>query len=99
MLCKVKGTVNKADALTKHVTGEELSRHMDDTCIKAVDGRHNIAPEVARYEVHTLFEHEQWTCQLLVEIARTERTQYANLLTIMNCTVIVLGQALNHDCT
>ena len=51
MLCKVKGTVNKADALTKHVMGEELSRHMNDTCIKAADGRHHIAPEVAQDEV------------------------------------------------
>ena len=35
MLCKVKGTVNKADALTKHVSGDELHRHMNDTGIKS----------------------------------------------------------------
>ena len=51
MLCKVKGTVNKADALTKHVTSDELMRHMNDTGIKIVDGRHQIAPAVAQDEV------------------------------------------------
>ena len=53
MLDKIKGTVNKADALTKHVMGEELSIHMNDTCIKVADGRHHIAPEVAQDEVDT----------------------------------------------
>ena len=50
MSCKVKGTVNKADALTKHVNGDELFRHMSDTSIKAAEGRHNIAPETAQDE-------------------------------------------------
>ena len=50
MLCKVKGTVNKADALTKHVNGDELQRHMNDTSIKTAEGRHRIAPETAQDE-------------------------------------------------
>ena len=50
MLCKVKGTVNKADALTKHVTNEELNQHMNDTSTRAAESRHRLAPAVAQDE-------------------------------------------------
>ena len=45
---KVKGIDNLADALTKHVTQEEISMHMHGTAQEHAQGRHALAPEVAQ---------------------------------------------------
>ena len=52
---KVKGKDDLADALTKHVTQEEAGMHMHGTAQEHVQGRHALAPEVAKdcaQEVH-----------------------------------------------
>ena len=43
-LSKVQGSINIADALTKHVGREILERHMSDTGQHVVGGRHKIMP-------------------------------------------------------
>ena len=48
---KVKGKENLADALTKHVTQDEMHMHMQSTAQEHVQGRHALAPEVARYHM------------------------------------------------
>ena len=45
---KVKGKENLADALTNHVTKEEIGMHMRGTSQEHVSGRHALAPEVAK---------------------------------------------------
>ena len=44
---KVLGSVNPADALTKHVESETLIKHMHMTSQFICDGRHEIMPQVA----------------------------------------------------
>ena len=41
---KVDGTANKADVLTKHVTREEMERHMRWLEITVESGRHELMP-------------------------------------------------------
>ena len=45
---KVKGCDNLADALTKHVVQEDISMHMRGTMQEFTQGRHALAPEVAK---------------------------------------------------
>ena len=45
---KVKEKENLADALTKHVTKEDIGMHMRGTAPEHVSGRHALAPEVAK---------------------------------------------------
>ena len=56
---KVKGKENVADALTKHVTQEEVRMHMQWTAQEHVGGRHALAPEVARDHVQEGEMHMQ----------------------------------------
>jgi hypothetical protein len=44
---KVGGKVNIADAMTKHVAGEDHKMHMENTDIEVRWDRHEIAPKVA----------------------------------------------------
>ena len=44
-LCKVPGTENLADALTKAVENEDLRWHLGKTGQTIADGRHELAPE------------------------------------------------------
>ena len=46
-LRKVEGAENLADALTKHLDGEGISKHMGGTGQSWVYGRHAIMPHVA----------------------------------------------------
>ena len=48
-ICKVKGVDNLADALTKYVDRNEISKHLDGTNCSIVGGRHDIMPEIAEY--------------------------------------------------
>ena len=49
-VCKVKGIDNLADALTKHVNGDEIGKHLAGTNCKIEWGRHELMPEVANGE-------------------------------------------------
>ena len=44
-LYKVKGELNPADALTKHLAREELDRHLATMALKRMDGRATTAPK------------------------------------------------------
>ena len=46
-LRKVDGSSNLADALTKYVDGDGITRHMASTCQHRAYGRHIIMPAVA----------------------------------------------------
>ena len=43
---KVHGEKNPADALTKHVDGRKLDKHMDSVGRRNSTGRHGLAPEL-----------------------------------------------------
>ena len=49
-MVKVKGEINWADALTKHVNGDALKRHSKYVGIEISSSRHEIMPELGDRE-------------------------------------------------
>ena len=52
-LKKIKGTDSLADALTKHVDGEGIVKHMARTGLHRALGGHSVMPELADKEFQT----------------------------------------------
>ena len=49
---KVKGEMNRADALTKYKDGESIKRQLDWTNQVITSGRHSIAPKMSVKKIH-----------------------------------------------
>ena len=50
-IAKVGGKINVSDALTKHVPRDDLEKHIESANMMCREGRHAIAPAVARDEI------------------------------------------------
>ena len=59
ILTKVPGTINIADALTKHLAREDIVWHMAQVCQVYTKGRHKIAPNPETIEGDRKEEEEE----------------------------------------